>query len=78
MKIQRSCQSMRKSFRHKLSPCPKCGIDSGERRKTVKEPAKFCVVCTSCNYRTGFKSAINAATAEWERETKKEQDSKNA
>lgn len=69
---------MRKSFRHKLSPCPKCGMDSGERRKTVKEPAKFCVVCTSCNYRTGFKSAINAATAEWERKTKKEQDSRNA
>ena len=69
---------MRKSFRHKLSPCPKCGMDSGERRKTVKEPAKFCVLCTSCNYKTSFKSTINAATAEWEREVNKEQVAKEA
>lgn len=57
-----------KKYRHTLAHCPRCGMDSGERRMTGTEPPRYCVWCTSCGHRTGFKYSMNAATRAWEKE----------
>lgn len=53
------------SGRVEIKPCFKCGMDSGERRSTVTEPPKFCVICTGCGARTRMFRQLAHATKEW-------------
>ena len=53
------------SGRVELKPCYRCGMDSGDRRVTVYEPARFCVVCGFCGARTHLFRQQSQATREW-------------
>ena len=50
--------------RYKLENCPKCGMDSGERKMTDGVPIKYIVVCTTCGYHTHFHPTQSAASNE--------------
>lgn len=54
----------RRYFR-RLKECPKCGMDSGDRKVTIKEPARVFVVCANCGHRTKPCKTQSAATLEW-------------
>lgn len=42
--------SFRKKPRGELELCPKCGMDSGERKCSVNLPEKYYVRCGSCGF----------------------------
>ena len=50
-----------------LKECPKCGMDSGRRKVTVRVPESFFVVCESCGFKTGPHKTQGAASSEWNR-----------
>lgn len=50
-----------------LEPCPKCGLDSGERMQCSEPPFDYAVVCTSCGCRTRRYHSQQAATKAWDR-----------
>ena len=52
---------------HKLEPCPRCNMDSGQRMQTETAPEKFFIVCQSCGYRLGPYKAMCTATQQWDR-----------
>lgn len=60
---------MRKPKR-KLGHCPKCGMDSGERKCTINLPERYFVRCGSCGYTVGGGNTQFGATAQWNRESK--------
>lgn len=51
--------------RYILAHCPRCGMDSGERKVTDGVPIKYVVVCTTCGYHTDFHPTQSAASNEW-------------
>ena len=53
-----------------LGLCPKCGMDSGERKCTIHLPERYFVRCASCGYIVGGWDSQNRATAQWNRESK--------
>ena len=54
-----------KTYKHPLSECPECYMDSGKRMVTETIPEKYVVVCESCGFMTKPHSTQNAATHEW-------------
>lgn len=56
--------------RRPLAVCPKCGMDSGERKCTVNLPERFFVRCGSCGYIVGGNDNPYGASAAWNRESK--------
>lgn len=48
-----------------LVNCPKCGMDSGERKQTDDITERFLVICTTCGCRTGWYLSKSAATRAW-------------
>ena len=57
----------RKYFKKKLPVCPKCGMDSGDRKVLYGSGAqeKYFVVCSTCGYMTKPHTSQSAATKEW-------------
>lgn len=53
-----------------LKVCRVCGLDAGARKVSVKHPDRFYVVCEICGYKTRPHSSLAAATREWNRETR--------
>ena len=47
-----------------LPLCPRCGMDSGTRKETIKGD-RFCVVCGSCGCRTKLRRSKAYATRDW-------------
>ena len=54
-------------FRMELPVCPKCGMDSGDRKVLYGSGAqeKYFVVCSMCGYMTKPHTSQSAATKEW-------------
>lgn len=50
-----------------LALCPKCGMDSGERKASVNLPTRYYVRCASCGHIVGGESQA-AATKRWNTE----------
>lgn len=59
-----------RKFKHPLSECPKCYMDSGKRMVSETIPEKFYVVCESCGFMTKPHNTQNAATHEWNQKGK--------
>ena len=57
--------------RYILAHCPRCGMDSGERRVTDDVPIKYIVVCTTCDYHTDWHPTQSAASNEWNAKAKR-------
>ena len=53
-----------------LAICPKCGMDSGERKCTVNLPERYFIRCASCGYIVGGFNTQTSTTAAWNRESK--------
>lgn len=53
-----------------LGLCPKCGMDSGERKASINLPTRYFVRCASCGYIVGGDNQA-AATTKWNREGRK-------
>lgn len=53
-----------------LAVCPKCGMDSGERKCTINLPERYYVRCGSCGYTVGGHDNQYSASAQWNRESK--------
>ena len=53
-----------------LALCPKCGMDSGERKASVCLPTRYFVRCASCGYIVGGDSQATA-TRKWNTEGRK-------
>lgn len=47
-----------------LPVCPRCGMDSGIRKETIKGD-KFCIVCESCGCKTKLRNSKAYATRDW-------------
>ena len=50
-----------------LAPCPKCGMDSGERKESVNLPTRYFVRCASCGYAVAGDNK-SSATAKWNKQ----------
>jgi hypothetical protein len=48
-----------------LNTCRVCGMDSGARKVTETEPARFFVVCEACGFKTKPHKVQSEATKEW-------------
>lgn len=53
-----------------LAVCPKCGMDSGERKCTVNLPERYFIRCGSCGHIVGGYNTQASATAAWNKESK--------
>ena len=53
-----------KTPRGSIGLCPKCGMDSGERKCSVNVPEKYYVRCSSCGYIVQG-SSQSGATLRW-------------
>lgn len=53
-----------KTPRGGIELCPRCGMDSGERKCSVNIPEKYYVRCTSCGYIVSGETQ-SAATNKW-------------
>lgn len=62
--------SFRKKPRGELELCPKCGMDSGERKCSVNLPEKYYVRRYSCGFIVSGNTQ-STATASWNRLSKK-------
>lgn len=51
----------------KLELCPRCGMDSGERKASINLPTRYFVRCASCGYIVGGDNQ-DAATKKWNAE----------
>ena len=51
--------------RYKLENCPRCGMDSGERKTFDGPEEKYLVICTTCGYHTRWHPTQPAASNEW-------------
>lgn len=47
-----------------LSPGPRCGMDSGERKESVNVPLRYYVRCAGCGYTVSGDSQ-SGATRKW-------------
>ena len=58
---------MSRRFRMVLPVCPKCWMDSGDRKVLYGNGAqeKYFVVCSTCGYMTKPHPTQTAATKEW-------------
>lgn len=56
--------------RKPLAVCPKCGMDSGERKCTINLPERYYVRCESCGYTVGGHDSQCNASAQWNKESK--------
>lgn len=56
--------------RGKLELCPRCGMDSGERKASINLPTRYFVRCATCGYIVGAENQA-AATARWNKESRK-------
>lgn len=61
---------MNRKPRLPLGLCPKCGMDSGERKASVNLPTRYYVRCSSCGYAVGGNDQA-AATAKWNKGSKR-------
>lgn len=52
-----------------LALCPKCGMDSGERKESVNLPTRYFVRCASCGYIVAGDTQTGA-TAKWNKQSK--------
>ena len=50
-----------------LAPCPKYGMDSGERKESVNLPTRYFVRCASCGYVVAGDTQ-SSATAKWNKQ----------
>lgn len=53
--------------RNPLSPCPACGMDSGERLQSTDVPFKHYVRCSTCGAITAGYAQQSNATKAWQR-----------
>lgn len=56
-----------KGERTKLTTCPACGLDSGERVQSTAPPFYYYVRCTSCGAVTQGYAEKNVATKMWKK-----------
>lgn len=58
-----------KRFKKALPVCPKCGMDSGDRKVLYGSGTaeKYFVVCSTCGHMTKPHATQTAATKEWSR-----------
>lgn len=56
--------------RAELPLCPKCGMDSGERKESVNMPERFYVRCASCGF-TVSGATQSAATGKWNKASRR-------
>ena len=59
-----------RAMRTPLAPCSKCGLTTGERKMTKKEPTLFYVVCSNCGHHTKGHISQDGATRAWNKEGK--------
>lgn len=52
-----------------LALCPKCGMDSGERKESANLPIRYFVRCASCGYIVAGDTQTGA-TAKWNKHSK--------
>ena len=51
--------------RYILAHCPRCGMDSGERKTFDGPEVKYLVICTTCGFHTAWHPTQSAASNEW-------------
>lgn len=54
-----------------LALCPKCGMDSGERKESVNLPIRYFVRCASCGY-IAAGDTQSSTTAKWNKQKRED------
>ena len=57
--------------RYKLENCPRCCMDSGERKAFDGPEEKYLVICTTCGFHTDWHPTQSAASNEWNTKAKR-------